>query len=104
MGDERYGVIDRRRIGVGYVLGRDGLAELAKLKSLKRLYVQGCDRITKDGPTEERNLQEVPSRHGAAQRLAFAYKGEGYGRHCVCEPSTGTGQVASANQYWNLKR
>lgn len=25
---------------------------------------------------EERNLQEVPSRHGAAQRLAFAYKGE----------------------------
>ncbi len=25
---------------------------------------------------EERNLQEVLSRHGAAQRLTFAYKGE----------------------------
>ncbi len=30
---------------------------------------------------KERNLQEVPSRHGAAQRLAFAYKGEGQSCH-----------------------
>ncbi len=37
----------------------------------------------------ERRSEGVPSRHGAAQRLAFACKGEGCGRHCICEPSIG---------------
>ncbi len=36
---------------------------------------------------EERNLQEVPSRHGAAQRLAFAYKGGVPRQHVTSIPA-----------------
>ena len=52
---------------------------------------QGTSPLTAASPPTggERRSEGAPSRHGAAQRLAFAYKGEGYGRHCICEPSIG---------------